>query len=60
MLVAFLFPLAAAKLGMTTVLSGFASVCVIAWIVIELFVPETKGKSLEEIGGEVADTKKKA
>ena len=59
MLVAALFPIAAAKLGMTTVLWGFASVCVLAWLVVLLFVPETKGVALEDIGGGGA-TKPKA
>ena len=56
MLVAALFPVAAARLGMTSVLYGFSAVCVLAWLVVALFVPETKGISLEEISG-AKDTK---
>lgn len=51
MLVAALFPIAAATLGMTSVLWGFAGVCVLAYVVVVLFVPETKGVALEDIGG---------
>ena len=50
MLVAALFPVAAAKFGMTAVLNGFAVVCVVAWVFVLAFVPETKGVALEEIG----------
>ena len=42
-----LFPVAAAKFGMTAVLWGFAAVCGLAWLVVLLFVPETKGVALE-------------
>ena len=56
MLVAALFPVAAARLRMTSVLYGFSAVCVLAWLVVVLFVPETKGISLEEISG-AKDTK---
>ena len=50
MLVAALFPIAAAKFGMTSVLYTFAAVCVLAWLVVALYVPETKGMALEQIG----------
>ena len=51
MLVAALFPVAAARLGMPAVLNGFAAVCGLAFVHVVLFVPETKGVSLEELGG---------
>ena len=61
MLVAALFPLAAATVGMRTVLGGFAVVCVVAWVVVLAFVPETKGIALEEIAAAGdADSKKRS
>ena len=55
MLVAALFPVAAARFGMTSVLYGFTAVCALAWVVVVLFVPETKGVSLEDIGSSGKD-----
>ena len=56
-----LFPLAAASVGMRTVLGGFAVVCVVAWVVVLAFVPETKGIALEEIAAAGdADSKKRS
>lgn len=49
MLVAALFPIAAARFGMSAVLNGFALVCVLAWVLVATSVPETKGVSLEDI-----------
>ena len=50
MLVAALFPVAAARFGMPAVLYGFAAVCVGAFLLVVLAVPETKGVALEDIG----------
>lgn len=49
MLVAALFPIAAHTLGMQTVLCGFLAVCVVAWAVVYLAVPETRGVALEDV-----------
>ena len=45
---------------MQPVLYGFALVCVLAWLVVLLTVPETKGISLEEIGAGAAPDGKKS
>lgn len=48
---AFLFPWFAARFGMHAVFLGFAGVCLVATAFFWRYVPETKGKSLEEIEG---------
>lgn len=48
---AFLFPWFAARFGMQSVFLSFAGICLIATVFFWRFVPETKGKSLEEIEG---------
>ena len=50
MLVAALFPLATAHFGMRPILFGFAGVCGLAWLLVLLALPETKGVALEDIG----------
>jgi MFS transporter, SP family, galactose:H+ symporter len=59
MLVAALFPILAAKFGMSQVLNGFAMVCVLAWLVVLAYVPETKGLALESIGAGAAEQESK-
>jgi SP family galactose:H+ symporter-like MFS transporter len=59
MLVAALFPVLTAKFGMSQVLNGFALVCVLAWLVVLAYVPETKGLALESIGAGSADQRGK-
>jgi len=46
---AFLFPWFAARFGMHAVFLTFAGICLVATVFFWRFVPETKGKSLEEI-----------
>lgn len=48
-LVAQLFPVAAVTYGMRSVINFFAMVCALAWVVVLIYVPETKGRTLEEI-----------
>lgn len=45
----FTFPSLVTSLGMANVFLVFAGVCVIGILVVKRFLPETKGKSLEEI-----------
>ena len=49
-LVSFMFPILQYKYGTQFVLSFFATASIIGWFFTYLFVPETKGKSLEELG----------
>lgn len=46
---AFIFPWFAARFGMHVVFLSFAAICVVATLFFWCFVPETKGRSLEEI-----------
>jgi MFS transporter, SP family, arabinose:H+ symporter len=46
---AYLFPWFAGRFGMQTVFLTFAAICCVATLFFWRFVPETKGKSLEEI-----------
>jgi SP family arabinose:H+ symporter-like MFS transporter len=46
---AFLFPWFAASFGMHAVFLTFAGICCVATVFFWRFVPETKGRSLEEI-----------
>ncbi len=48
-LVAFIFPWYVARIGMSAGFSTFALMCLIATVFFWKYVPETKGKSLEEI-----------
>ena len=50
-LVAAAFPVVAARFGYANVLYGFAATCVLAWLVVLRFVPETRGVALESISG---------
>lgn len=56
-LTAFLFPWYVARIGMSAGFFTFAALCLIATIFFHKYVPETKGKSLEEIENHW-DTKK--
>ena len=47
--VTFLFPLLSGAMGMNGVFFMFSGVCVLAMVWLWLFVPETRGKTLEEI-----------
>ena len=47
--IAFMFPWFAARFGMHAVFLTFATICFIATLFFWRYVPETKGKSLEEI-----------
>jgi SP family arabinose:H+ symporter-like MFS transporter len=46
---AFLFPWFVARFGMHAVFLSFSAICFVATLFFWKFVPETKGKSLEEI-----------
>ena len=48
-IVALMFPVLLAGLGGATLFWAFAIIAVVAWVFIYLRVPETKGRSLEEI-----------
>jgi MFS family permease len=50
MLVAALFPISVSRFGMRSVINGFSVVCIVAWIVVWVFLRETKGVALEDIG----------
>lgn len=47
------FPVLRARYGADAVFAGFAGVCALAWAFVHAFVPETKGKTLEDLGAEV-------
>jgi len=53
------FPVLRHKLGTHTVFAGFGGVCLIAWLFINRFVPETKGASLEGLSSKFEKPKDK-
>lgn len=55
MLVAFTFLSLVEAMGLAAVIALFAVMCAIAFVIGILFVPETKGKSLEAIEADVLD-----
>jgi len=52
------FPVLRDKFGAEAVFVGFAGVCALAWAFVHAFVPETKGKALEDL--DIAVNEKKA
>jgi hypothetical protein len=48
------FPVLRARYGAEAVFAGFAGVCALAWAFVHAFVPETKGKALEDLGADAA------
>ena len=51
------FPLFLRRLGITRTCWIYAGVCLLGFLVVYFFVPETKGKSLEQIERELVDCK---
>ena len=51
-MVGFGFPILRHRFGTQAVFGFFASVCFVAWAFVHRFVPETSGKSLEQISDE--------
>ena len=52
------FPLLNAKLGMAGTFTGYGVICVLGFLLVVFFVPETKGRTLEQIGSDVAESER--
>ncbi|BAB59448.1 sugar transporter [Thermoplasma volcanium GSS1] len=50
------FPLLLARLGLPFLILGFSAIAILSIIIMNVGIPEARGKSLEEITGETADT----